>query len=281
MWGRSPQPAAPPVPASAGGTAQRRPRPRPRRRVTGPDDVAAGWERDLYVALLRSRRRAWLVTAVASSTILLATLALWLLLPLREWSPYVLAVDRSTGAMELTAGLGEGVLDPVEAVARPLLIHYLEAREGYDPTDFPERVGRVSRLSAGDALARYRAQIADAHPQNPLARYGAAATVDVTVVEIALYPPRRSDRSLTAHVRFATATHTAMHRLVSQDRPRQHWVAAIRFAFREPGDAPASPASQEGPEAKERQRTRPPDPLAFRVLEYRRGPDRRAARGEE
>ena len=59
------------------------------------------WEEDTYRALRRSRSIAWMITGVFGATTVLSLSCLALLLPLKQFEPYVVTVDRSTGYREV------------------------------------------------------------------------------------------------------------------------------------------------------------------------------------
>ena len=73
-------------------------------------DLGASWDRELYGSLQRSRRLAWLLAGGASVVAVLALLTLVAVVPLKEWAPYVVTVDRTTGYMEATRALRPGTL---------------------------------------------------------------------------------------------------------------------------------------------------------------------------
>src|SRR3546814_7177975 len=59
---------------------------------------AESWDRDRFVAAVRSRRIAWIVAATAIVFAAICAAAVLALSPLKTVIPYVVTVDRSTGA---------------------------------------------------------------------------------------------------------------------------------------------------------------------------------------
>ena len=108
-----------------------------------PFDPAATWERETYLFMRRSTRRAWAVAASAAVLAFLAMVSLLLVLPLKEFAPYVVTVDKNTGWLEVTRGLHQGNLTQSEAITIANIVRCLTARESFDATDYPDRYREV------------------------------------------------------------------------------------------------------------------------------------------
>jgi type IV secretory pathway component VirB8 len=63
--------------------------------------AGATWEDDTHRSIRRSRTLAWIVSGVSGLVAVLSLLALVLILPLRQFEPYVVEVDKSTGYLEI------------------------------------------------------------------------------------------------------------------------------------------------------------------------------------
>ena len=81
--------------------------------------AAQSWADERVVAEARTRKLAWTVAAVAGATALLLALALVLLVPLKRTEPYVVTVDRQTGAVQVASTLQNGKLTENEVSSRP------------------------------------------------------------------------------------------------------------------------------------------------------------------
>ena len=66
---------------------------------------AESWDRDRFVAATRSRRVAWIVAGVTSALAIVSVGSVMALSPLKTVVPYVVTVDKSTGATEVAQGL--------------------------------------------------------------------------------------------------------------------------------------------------------------------------------
>ncbi|TGQ49501.1 type VI secretion protein, partial [Mesorhizobium sp. M1C.F.Ca.ET.212.01.1.1] len=87
------------------------------------------WEDDTHRSMRRSRTLAWIVSGVSGLVAVLSVLALVLILPLRQFEPYVVEVDKSTGYLEIMRALKPGDLSQNEAVTAANLVRYIRARE--------------------------------------------------------------------------------------------------------------------------------------------------------
>ena len=108
--------------------------------VTDRDDLkayfaeAASWDHDRLIAAGRSKRLAWMVAGAASGLAITGVAAVAMLAPLKTVAPYVITVDRATGASEITSPMsGDRQITYNEAVAKYFLADYVRNREGWIP----------------------------------------------------------------------------------------------------------------------------------------------------
>ena len=193
----------------------------------------------------REVRIAWRVAAGAAAIALLLALALVLLVPLKSVQPYVLTVDRNTGAVEAATTLQNGKLSQNDAVIQAQLAGYVVARETFDSTDLAQQYRRVQILSAPPVARAYVGQMAATNPESPLNTLGRGDTVSIRVRSVS----QISDGA--AIVRF-TATRTPVGSSTGQEA---NYVAAISFGF---NGRPLRAAD------------RFDNPLGFQVTRYRR-----------
>lgn len=201
------------------------------------------WEYETYLRLKQSNKRAWVIAGVATVVALLSLLALVLVLPLKEFAPYVVTVHEGSGHLEVTRGLNPGDLSEDEAVTSANIVQCLTAAETFDATDYKENFESVNLCMADNALDSYRAVFAKGHPDNPIETYGYNTTVRVQIKSLQLLTDS------TAQVRFQTIKTT-------RDRSEtEHWVAALTFRYVQ---KPTSLAE------------RFKNPLGFQITRYRR-----------
>ncbi|MDQ3074308.1 MAG: VirB8/TrbF family protein [Pseudomonadota bacterium] len=207
--------------------------------------AAKSWAEGQSSAAPRETRIAWRVAAGASVVALLLALALAFLVPLKTVEPYVLTVDRQTGAVESASTVESGKLSQNEAVIQAQLASYVIARETFDATDLSEMYRRVQLMSSRPVAAAYVAQMAATNPESPLRVLNRGDTVAIKIRSVSLI------NDGAGLVRF-TATRTAQGGGVGQPT---NFVAAISFGFN------GRPL---------RQSDRYDNPLGFQVTRYRR-----------
>jgi type IV secretion system protein VirB8 len=207
--------------------------------------AAQSWADGQAASAARQSRIAWIVAGCAGALALLLALALALLVPLKTVQPYVVTVDRQTGAVEVATGLAPGTLSQNDAVIQSQLANYVLARETFDSTDLPVLYRRVQLLSAPPVASAYVAQMAATNPASPLRTLNRGDTVSVAIRSVSLLGPG------VAIVRF-TATRTGAGGGLAV--PTQY-VAAISYGF---SGRPLRLAD------------RFDNPLGFQVTRYRR-----------
>ena len=209
-------------------------------------DPAATWEQATYLSLRRSTRRAWLCAVTAFGLAFLALFALLLVLPLKEFAPYVVTVDKTTGWLEVTRGLHEGNLTQHEAVTIANIVRCVVARETYDATDYAERYRAVGLCLTGRPLEQYRRLYDQSNPDSPAALYGFDGIIRVEIGSVNLLS------ATTAIVSFRTILE--MH----QREVANAWRAALTFGYTTKDFS---------------MRDRFVNPLGFQISSYRRDPD--------
>ncbi len=202
----------------------------------------ATWEHNMYRSLSASRNRAWMVALVAGIIACLCLLTLLLLLPLKQFEPYVITVDKSTGFIEVARGLHPGPLTQDEAITQSYLVRYIVGRESYDPSDLQKQYDLITLFSEGDALTEYQAIYSSTNPNNPTEVYAYDTTVNIAIKSITFLNDR------TASVRFQRTEKDSGQERVS------HWISIMSFRY---VDKPIL------------QKDRFQNPLGFQVGSYR------------
>ena len=207
--------------------------------------AAKSWSEGQASVASRETRIAWRVAAGASVIALLLALALAFLVPLKTVQPYVLTVDRQTGAVESATTVQSGRLSQNEAVIQAQLAGYVIARETFDATDLSEQYRRVQVMSARPVAAAYVTQMAATNPESPLRTLNRGDTVSIKIRSVSLINEN------AALVRYST-TRSA---LGGGATAPANFVSAISFGFN------GRPL---------RQSDRFDNPLGFQVTRYRR-----------
>jgi type IV secretion system protein VirB8 len=210
-------------------------------------EEARRWDQDRLASALRSKRLAWTVAAGAGVLAVVAVGAVAALTPLKTVEPFVVRVDRSTGAVDVMTGLkGEDHLTYEEAVSKYFLSLYVRSREGWLPQAAEQNFRQVSILSTPTEQQRWADAFRPSNGQSPQVLWGDNAVSLVEVRAISFVSPK------VANVRF--------HRIVrqSQQTLESDWIATVAFTYTK---APMAEAD------------RLRNPLGFQVISYRSDPE--------
>lgn len=208
---------------------------------------ARSWDADRLAAAERSRRLAWTVAAGACVLACAAVAAVAALAPLKSVEPFVVRVDRATGAVDVMTGLkGRSDLTYDEALSKYFLSQYVRAREGWLPAAAKEGFQQVSIMSTPEEQQRWAAFFRPSNPQGPPALYGRDVVVEAEVRAISFLNPD------VASVRFRKVVRRG------DQVERTDWVATVSFAY---GKAPMLESE------------RLKNPLGFQVATYRADPE--------
>jgi type IV secretion system protein VirB8 len=208
---------------------------------------ARSWDADRLRAAERSRRLAWSAAGVLAALSIASVSAVAVLTPLKTVEPYVVRVDRATGAVDVMTGLKGGKdLTYEEAVTKSFLATYVRARESWLPSAAEANFRQVSIMSTPEEQQRWAAFFRPSNPASPQTAYGPATEVQVEVRAISFVSPK------VASVRF--------HRELRQGGQvtGSDWIATLAFAY---AKAPMSEAD------------RLRNPLGFQVSSYRADPE--------
>lgn len=207
--------------------------------------AARTWAEGQSATSARETRIAWRVAMGAGLVALLLALTLVFLVPLKSVEPYVLTVDRQTGAVEAATTLQQGKLSQNEAVMQAQLAGYVIARETFDSTDLTQQYRRVQVMSARGVASAYVGEMAANNPASPLNTLTRGDTVAIRIRSVSLIADG------AGLVRF-TATRSAAG---TAGGASTNYVAAISFGF---NGRPLRAAD------------RYDNPLGFQVTRYRR-----------
>jgi type IV secretion system protein VirB8 len=201
------------------------------------------WERHIYRRAVAHARLAWSIAGLSLLMLAASIGALLFTIPTIRYEPYVIAVDKTTGYMEMVRALKPGDLADDEAVTKANVWRYVLNRETFDRNTLPQNV-RVAALLSRAAAARDLEELYA--PSNPRALHRTTpdgVVISVQLKSINLLNPR------VAQVRFSTERRELTQITV------QHWVSIARFEYSR---------------APMRNEWRVENPLGFQVIEYRR-----------
>ncbi|MES2404030.1 MAG: type IV secretion system protein [Pseudomonadota bacterium] len=210
-------------------------------------DAAKVWETDQVVRAHRSERRAWIFAGAGLAIALTAVVAVALLTPLKTVEPFVVRVDKNTGATDIITRLTDQKESYNEAIDKYFLARYVTYRDSYSSAMAYPDYEAVTTMSAPQVANAYFEQIKPTNPHSPTAVYGKDGQVDVSVNAIAFL-----GRGV-AQVRF-TRTERVPN---AQDRITR-WIATITYRYLNPPTG---------------EKARLVDPIGFQVSDYRLDPE--------
>lgn len=204
---------------------------------------AEGWDRDRLVAANRSKRLAWVVASGACALAIVGVGTAAMLSPLKTVVPYVVTVDKATGATEVTQQLrGDKSITYDESVRKYFLANYVRAREGWIPQARTEYFNEVLALSAREEQVRWIAFYKKDNPDSPQNQLAGSDTVFVAIKAVSFISPN------VAQVRFT--------KRLERDSQATETPAIATITF----EVLAKPESESGRYA---------NPLGFQVKSYR------------
>lgn len=178
------------------------------------------WETDEIARARKSEQRAWMVAAGGMVTGLVACVAVALLTPLKTVEPFVVRVDKNTGATDIVTHIDEQTVTFNEAIDKYFLARYVNYREEYSTAmAFPDYEA-VSLMSARNVADAYIAKIKPDNPQSPTKVYGNDGTVEVAVNSIAFLGKG------VAQVRFSR-----LERFPNAAPRETGWIATITYRY--------------------------------------------------
>lgn len=184
------------------------------------DDVAYSFEDEVFFQL-RNQRNRWMIVAILALILAVAAVgAVIALLPLKEIKPYVVMVDRTTGAAEKIVQVRPVSLAEQEAVRQAELVSYVTDRETYDIADNETRIPDVLSRSQEQAKATLVALWTRGATNYPPDIYTTRSRLRVTIVSVALLTKS------TAQIRFRKTLETEGEKPVERD-----FVATVGFEF--------------------------------------------------
>lgn len=214
-------------------------------------EEAASWDRDRLEEL---HRRTQLVgwTAVGGWTCALAaSIALVVVMPLKQVEPYLIRVDNTTGVVDVVPAFVGGVELP-ESVTRYFLDHYVTVCERFNLATAESDYEECGAFHSAARNQIWSQAWALSNPASPLNVYRDGTVIRSMVSSVTIFSRASGEQDL-AQVRYVKA-----RRLGSGEEVKTHHIATLRYAFAEP--------------AKD-VKARRWNPLGFKVLEFNSEPE--------
>ncbi|MDP8042532.1 type IV secretion system protein [Pasteurella atlantica] len=101
------------------------------KKINEHNQKARNYENDKELLFKKSEKRAWITASIFGFFCILSWVGLFLILPLKEVTPYVIRVDSATGIPDIITAIDEETLTADESLDRYFVNHYIQNRESY------------------------------------------------------------------------------------------------------------------------------------------------------
>lgn len=226
--------------------------------VKGAIQKAVSYELTIADMAKRSEKRAWQVAtgAIALSVVLAG--GYFMLLPLKERTPFIVMADPYTGnvqASRLVPDVMDKTITANEAINRANVERYVLARESFDADQLLTPLGgwRQVHVTSSSAVAvSYRALYTKSNPASPINLYGRQSALRVKILSTVLVrtPDGRGFRGAT--VRFQRFQYDKKNGMT---QPLDNKLATIDYEYNN--------------NLKFEDQDRVMNPLGFQVTSYR------------
>jgi type IV secretion system protein VirB8 len=211
-------------------------------------DQGRDWETDKSLRLHKSERRAWWVAGIACVLAFASGIGLSFLAPLKSTVPYVFAIDRATGNVELVSAADDRtVMGYQELLDKHWTQKYVIARESYFYRLLQADYDTVLSMSTDDVGRDYARQYDGVNARDK--KLGAGMELKVKVLSVTL---NGDAVGLKATVRFEK---TPKRTEAETSDPPQYFIATLAYEYR---------MSMKGQEKELIQ-----NPLGYKVTSYR------------
>ena len=178
------------------------------------------WESNTIDLIQQSERRAWTVAKTASIGFVLSVVAIGLLMPLKETRPYVMRVDKTTGAIDLVTSVRGKDVSNDEVQDKYFVNQLILNKEGYDWHTLKNSYLITQELSSPEVFKPHELLYQGNNAPNKI--YGDKFMITPQVTSITI-----QDND-TATVRFAKSKIDVAS---GQEIERTNWVATIGFKY--------------------------------------------------
>ena len=215
-------------------------------------DAAESWDADRVTQSRRNTRIAWRVAGAGWLCAVAGAVALVLLMPLKQVTPYLVRVDGSTGIVDVVP-VFVGRATPEESVTRYFLTHYVSVCERFNFSTAESDYEECGAFHSAQRNQAWYALWTSTNPSSPLNLHKDGSSVRVQVNAVSFFT-RASGLSDLAQVRYLKAARQG----AGSDESFTHWVATIQYAYGEPAKDP---------------KTRRWNPLGFKIIDFRTEPE--------
>jgi type IV secretion system protein ptlE homolog len=182
---------------------------------------AFDWEDSHIQSIERSEKRAWTVAFLFAGCFTLSVIGIAMMLPLKETLPYVVRVDKATGAVDLVTSLRGQDVTFDEVQDRYWITRYVRARESYDWSLIANDYLATKEFSSDIVFKPYEDLYSSA--KSPEKIHKAEESVKVNIISVTI-----NQEEQTATVRF---NKTVVVRKTGGVLRSSNWIATLRYSY--------------------------------------------------
>jgi len=182
------------------------------------------WEADRQAQLEKSERRAWSVAGVASVVAIAAVIGIVMLAPFKRVVPYVFAIDKATGNVEMVSAADDRtVVGYQELLDKHWAQKFVIARESYNYHLLQNDYDTVLALSS-DVVGREYAKLFEG-PNARDKKYGASIEMRINVISVSLAQDNVGSKAVVRFEKISRRTEAD-----NADAP-QYYVATLSYKY--------------------------------------------------
>lgn len=129
------------------------------------------WYEDKYQSVLVWRNWLFTLTLASIAGIIVVCGALYIMLPLKSVSPFVIQIDEKSGISEMVENKSVREYSANEMLLKYFVMQYISARENYDIDTFKTNSEIVHAMSSDDVYRTFLELISPDNPESPINKY--------------------------------------------------------------------------------------------------------------
>lgn len=124
----------------------------PIQNTTNPIKVSRNWYEERFDKITVQRNILFVLLLILLSLSIISVIVVAVIVNSRQFDPFVIQIDESTGMAKIVNPISSEILDGNEALARYFIKRYVISRETYNPVDFDTEARKVIRLLSSSSI---------------------------------------------------------------------------------------------------------------------------------
>lgn len=120
--------------------------------TANPIKVSRNWYEERFDKITVQRNILFVLLLILLSLSIISVIVVAIIVNSRQFDPFVIQIDESTGMAKIVNPISSEILDGNEALARYFIKRYVISRETYNPVDFDTEARKVIRLLSSSSI---------------------------------------------------------------------------------------------------------------------------------